>query len=383
MKFFKLLLAITLIAAATGGPLSAADNNIASQIKKIQLAGPKSAGQQQAATAWKQLSAANAEHLPQIVQGMDDAGVLATNWLRAAADTVAHRVLKAGGEFPVAGLKQLLAEEGHAPRARSTAYELIKRADPATAKSLAPGFLNDTSLELRRIAVALKIKNAAALDDKSAATQQYRNALTAARDVDQIKAIDQALTRLGAKVDLPAHFGFITAWDLIAPFDNTGKSGFDVAYPPEKEIDLAATYQGKSGEVKWVTHETSDDYGMVDLNKTLGKFKGAIAYAYCEYIAAEAIPCDVRLGCINANKVWLNGKLLTANEVYHASTAIDQYVSQGQLKKGKNTILIKVCQNEQEENWAQGWEFQLRVCDKYGSAILSQDRKLKQTASTR
>jgi hypothetical protein len=55
--------------------------------------------------------------------------------------------------------------------------------------------------------------------------------------------------------------------------------------------------------------------------------------------------------------------------------SLDQYRMRGQLKAGKNTILIKLCQNEQTEEWAQRWQFQLRVCDATGTAVLSADRK--------
>jgi hypothetical protein len=44
------------------------------------------------------------------------------------------------------------------------------------------------------------------------------------------------------------------------------------------------------------------------------------------------------------------------------------------LQAGKNVILVKVCQNEQTESWAQRWEFQLRVCDSIGAAILAPNR---------
>ncbi len=35
-----------------------------------------------------------------------------------------------------------------------------------------------------------------------------------------------------------------------------------------------------------------------------------------------------------------------------------------------NVLLLKVCQNEQEQSWAQDYKFQLRVCDATGSAVL-------------
>jgi hypothetical protein len=77
----------------------------------------------------------------------------------------------------------------------------------------------------------------------------------------------------------------------------------------------------------------------------------------------------------------LNGELLTANQVYHAGMEVDQYVAHGRLDEGPNQILVKVCQNEQEESWAQRWQFQLRVCDELGTAVLAGNRTPNETAA--
>jgi hypothetical protein len=121
--------------------------------------------------------------------------------------------------------------------------------------------------------------------------------------------------------------------------------------------------------VKWIEASTADDYGVVDLNKHLGKHKGAIAYAYAEFDSEKDQTVDARLGCINGNKLWINGQLIFANHVYHANQAVDQYVGQAKLKKGRNTILLKIAQNEQTESWAQDWQFQFRLCDKVGTPV--------------
>jgi hypothetical protein len=102
--------------------------------------------------------------------------------------------------------------------------------------------------------------------------------------------------------------------------------------------------------------------------------KEVTGYAYSEFVAAKARPAELRLGCKNAWKVWLNGKLLFGRDEYHRGQRIDQYKMPVQLKEGKNTILVKLCQNEQKEKWTVEWEFQLRVCDPTGTAILSTDR---------
>lgn len=94
----------------------------------------------------------------------------------------------------------------------------------------------------------------------------------------------------------------------------------------------------------------------------------------------------MRLGTVNAYKVWVNGKLIFARDEYHRGMRMDQYKLTAPLEKGRNLILVKLCQNEQTEDWAQKWEFQLRVCDASGAAILSTTRpaspKSRSTSAT-
>ena len=79
-------------------------------------------------------------------------------------------------------------------------------------------------------------------------------------------------------------------------------------------------------------------------------------------------PVQVRAGSTNALKVFVNGKEVFAREEYHHGTRMDQHVGRGTLRAGRNEILVKVCQNEQTESWAESWGFQLRVCDALGGA---------------
>ena len=77
-----------------------------------------------------------------------------------------------------------------------------------------------------------------------------------------------------------------------------------------------------------------------------------------------------RLAIPNAWKLWLNGQPLFGREEYHRGKSFDQYVVPGRLKAGRNVILLKVLQNEQTESWAQRYEFQFRVTDPAGAAVL-------------
>ncbi len=149
------------------------------------------------------------------------------------------------------------------------------------------------------------------------------------------------------------------------------------AYPPEQSIDLAAEYEGKPNEgkpqtVQWIDYATSDDYGVVDLNKALLKANGVTAYAWGEFESPAARAAEVRVGSANAAKIWLNGKLVHTHAVYHSGSNMDQYSAPVELKQGRNTLLVKILQNEQKEDWAQTWDFQLRICDSTGAAIKSE-----------
>ena len=359
---------------------NAADPSLAKNLERVRAVGPKGEGHREAGQAAKALSQADGAELPVILGAMDGASILAENWLRGIAEAIAQKQTASGGKLPVAQLEKFLAETKHSPHARRLAYELIASADNSAESRLIPKLIDDPSLELRRDAVALALVDAAKVSGKEAAVAAYQKAFHAARDNDQIKQAADKLKELGATVDLPLHYGFVMTWQIIGPFDNVEDKGWNIAYPPEEKVDLAAKYEGQKGEVRWFQTTTKDEYGIVDLAKVLDKHKGAVAYAYTEFIAEKEQNVDLRLGCTNANKIWLNGEELTANHVYHAGQEIDQYIGSGKLKKGKNGILLKICQNEQTEAWAQNWQFQLRVCDKIGTAVLSQDRPLAKTA---
>ena len=347
------------------------------QIAVIQAVGAEGSGNAEAAVAFRSLSQARASALLPLLRAIEPSNRTARNWLRSAVEVIVERELAEKKPLPFADLKTFLADRSQAPEARRLAFDLMLAIDRGASETLAPGFLDDPSNELRRDAVALLIAEGArqlAQEAGDTATITYRKALHAARDVDQIQAIAKALTDLKQQVDLPRHFGFLTDWQVIGPFHNTDRKGFAEEFPPEKKIDLKARHPGKESEVKWQALATSDPYGKVDLNEPYGKLKEVTGYAYHEFESGEVQPAELRLGCKNAWKVWLNGKLLFSRDEYHRGQRIDQYKMPVPLEKGPNSILIKLCQNEQKEHWTVEWEFQLRVCDTTGKAILAANR---------
>ncbi|HEV2969815.1 MAG TPA: hypothetical protein VGY55_07480 [Pirellulales bacterium] len=379
--------AVVFVAAEHG------ENELAAPlIAAIRNAGPIGAGQNEVTEAWRNLAAVDVGRLPEVLAGLDDAGPLAANWIRSAVDAIVERAeaepsprpspigrRTAADTLPREALERFLIDTTHAPRGRRLAYEILLRGDPRLADRVLPKMLNDPSLEMRRDAVARVLAEADKLaaaepEDKSTVIAVYQKALDAARDLDQVNRAADRLRQLGQKVDLPRHFGYIAAWHIIGPFDNREKKGLAVAYPPERENDFAASYPAQEGDVKWRNYATTDEFGQVDLNRAVGKHMGAAAYAAAEFNSDRDRPVELRLGTENACKLWLNGNLLLTSEVYHSFTSMDQFVGRGTMKAGRNVILVKICQNEQTEEWAQVWQFQLRVCDPTGNAILSREK---------
>src|SRR5262249_2618967 len=206
-----------------------------------------------------------------------------------------------------------------APASRRATYELLIAADAKAADRLLPTMIEDPSVEIRREAIAAAIEKARPLikSDAPKAAKEFEKLFHASRDIDQTESIAKILKELKVESDMHKHFGIISDWMLVGPFDSTKGNGYPKSYPPETKVDLAATCKGKEAEVKWQAHKTSEPLGVVDLNKAIGKHKDACAYAFAAVEAEKPMPAEIRLSSITAVKVFLNGKEVFAREEYH------------------------------------------------------------------
>ena len=359
-------------------PLSAADDT-SSLVATIKKVADKGQGNKEAAAATAALSKAGPDQLPALLAAMNDASPLARNWLRGAFETIAARAVKTPATFPKTQLIAFFNDHQNNPAIRRLAFEWVAKVDPAFAEKTIPESLADPSSEMRRDAVTFHIGRAKGLkekEDKAGAQAAYELALTGAGEDDQLKLIAKELKEgFGKEVNLVQHNGLIVDWRLIGPFDNKNKAGFNVAYPPEKEVDFSKTYsadfEGKTNELKWTKLTGENPEGLYDIAKLMAPHKGAITYAAHEFTSDREQPVEFRFATPNAWKLWLNGELLFGREEYHRGMFYDMYQVRGRLKPGKNVILLKVCQNEMKEDWAQAWTIQFRVCDLAGRAIRS------------
>jgi hypothetical protein len=342
-------------------------------VVKIKAVGKEGAGNVEAAKAWQELVKLGPVAISDILTALDDADPAAANWLRSAVDVICDREIAASRPLPATKLEAFVKDTKRNGAARRLAYEWLVKVDASASKRLLPGMLNDPGQEMRRDAIATALVEAQKLidkEDKFAATEAFKKLFDAARDRDQVDLIAGKLKTLGVTVDLPAHFGVIQRWLVISPFDSSGGKGFAMVFPPEQKVDLNAAYKGKDGaELRWKEVTTTDAYGLVDINKQLAKHMGAAAYGFVAIESPAEQPVQIRATSNNAVKLFLNGKEIYFREEYHHGMRFDAHTGTGILKPGRNEVLIKVCQNEQKDDWAQGWTFQLRICDAIGGAV--------------
>lgn len=339
------------------------------EIATIQAVGNASRGAAEARTASATLVKGGANNLVPVLKAFNGSSLLATNWLRSTFEAIADLEIKQGRFLPKDELLEFIQDTSESAAARRLAYEWLLKRTPELEAELIPEMLLDPSPEFRRDAVERLLKEAQEASD-DAATAVYRKALKGAVHEDHVKTIAKALRDAGDDVNIQQHFGFLNSWKIIGPFDNKDKKGYPVAYPPETNLDFEAEYEGQLGKVKWQLVKTDDDYGLVDIAEQIENHKGSLMYAAANYVSAKDQQVEFRLGTPNAWKLWVNGELVFEREEYHRSTKMDQYKIPVSLKSGPNVVMLKVCQNEQDDDWAQRYQFQIRVCDSTGSAIL-------------
>ena len=362
----------------------ASDAAWAAAIEQIRSVAPEGGNHDAAMRGLESLRAAGAVALLPVLRGMDGASPRAKNWLRALAAELADQA-----PLPRDDLERFFDDLSQDPDARYLVFRWLTDADLQHRDAVLAERTQDPSLPLRYLANRLALQRAAVLGAEATDERiaSYRRILNEARNPDQLRQASEGLQGLGVQVDLASELKMLTRWYAIAPFDNTGGEGFDRPQGPELllkpprepnpeqpnpeqlEIDFAQPWMGKMGEVRWQVVATDDAMGSLDLNPTFENAKEAVAYLFCRFHAPQAGEAQARIGSSNANKVWVNGQLVTANEVYHAGSMVDQYQGTCQLRSGENWVLLKICQNNQTESWAQDWQVQFRITDATGKGI--------------
>ncbi len=153
-----------------------------------------------------------------------------------------------------------------------------------------------------------------------------------------------------------------TAWSVIGPFDNTNGAGYNKAFIPEAatQFDTTLTYDGQNRQIGWTQRTDKIFDGFVDFETILGGgLNWVAAYAWTTLTVPNERIAHLHFGSDDQAKIWLNGESIHTDSTAH-SVAIDQVTIPVTLKPGKNSVLVKVCDEEIF------WGFYLRITDTDG-----------------
>jgi len=154
--------------------------------------------------------------------------------------------------------------------------------------------------------------------------------------------------------------GFITeeSWMTLGPFDNAGGIGFNTQYIKENlpKIDTTEPYDGIYGKVRWQKSIDDTLYGHINLGPNQN---WSVAYAFATVTSPDEREVQFRFDSDDQGKLWVNGiEVFSHTKTFTAE--IDNYIIPVKLSQGRNSILVKVCEE------VGGWGFYLRITNKDG-----------------
>lgn len=148
---------------------------------------------------------------------------------------------------------------------------------------------------------------------------------------------------------------YIKKWHIVGPFDNAQCQGFDRIYEPEKDPDAKSFVNLKGETIRWKSIQ-ADDNGILDFKKVFN-YEHVAAYAKAIVDAKNDVQVPILFGSDDAPVVWVNGKEIHREHIHRPLSASSDLVF-AQLTKGRNIILIKVCQRTGD------WGLCMRLLDK-------------------
>ena len=134
-------------------------------------------------------------------------------------------------------------------------------------------------------------------------------------------------------------------WYFIGGLAAPDNNNFDFVFPPEKEIKLDAKYPTRNNQqVAWQQKKDWADGTVIDFLSSMGQglTENVASYVYREIEAEVACEVPASLGSDDTLTVWVNGKKIHAENVGRGA-APDQALVKLPLQKGKNALLMKIC----------------------------------------
>lgn len=124
-------------------------------------------------------------------------------------------------------------------------------------------------------------------------------------------------------------------WSVVGPFPTASlDSGFDTAFEPEKQVDLARAYL--DGKLKWGPRQGLTDGTVFPLPEGID-----VTYFTRTIRADKPGRLALSLGSDDAIKVWVNGREVLAKKVLRAAMPDQEQVTVD-LQPGDNRLLVKI-----------------------------------------
>ncbi len=248
-------------------------------------------------------------------------------------------------------LKQVLPLARRPEEKRAALAGLATVPDPEALKLVMP-FLDDGEVRAEAVLAAVQIAGGIRLSHVEPASVALKKVLAVATDPAQRETAQKLLQEIEAFAD------YITSWQVAGPYFQNGKDSvalFDIAFPPEaaeaKGVTWRALPSGTDPKQPW----------LLDLLKFLGGDQ-RVAYVRTQIHSETDQPVRLFLGTDDGVKVWLNGKLVHANNATRGIARDSDKVNVA-LKQGWNTLLLKITQN------VLGWEFCARFVKADGTRL--------------
>lgn len=275
---------------------------------------------------------------------------------------LAASVLAGGDTAKALDMYHAALELAERPEERLAALQgLTQIADPSTLDRLSREGLRDApALEVPVDTCALAIAATLHESDAEKAKDTYAAVLERTSDRGIANRAAQGLQALGVERSFAAEAGFITNWQIIAPFH---KESFAKAYPPETEYTPGASYPGAGDQqAAWKAHHVDDVMGVTELDAMFTPNDNVIAYARAEVSVDATRDVLVKMGSDDGIVAWVNGEKIHENDTARA-VGIDADTKPATLNAGTNVILIKIVQG------GGNWGFCVRLTDRNGRPL--------------
>ncbi len=136
--------------------------------------------------------------------------------------------------------------------------------------------------------------------------------------------------------------GFVETFAIVGPLANDGMAAFDETLGPELDgVDVSARYEGRVGEIGWVSTTVASETGYLDLSDFVQPSFNAVAYVAFDVSVSRRLRGALQLAVDGAYRVWIDGRPAAQVEEHLGGYALRDAVPID-LAPGTHQIVVKL-----------------------------------------